>query len=499
MGYDDRGGDRGGGYRRDRDRYDDRGRDRDRDRDRERYDRGGRGGGGYGRRDDYRGGGGGGGGGYRRDRYDDRGGRGRGGRSPSWSPPPTGPRERRRPTLFDMRPEDMAPGAAGSEALLAGAKKAGADLPEDLAGAGQAVVLQASQQSTRHARRIYVGGLPPMANEQMVSAFFSQALVEIGGAATADAVVNVYINFEKRFSFVEFRTVEETSNALALDQVLFEGHHIRVRRPNDYNAQAAAAFGPTQPKPGLNLEKVGLTPGPPAGGPSALSPDRIFVGGLPYYLDEDQCIQLLSQFGAVKSFDLVRDQATQGSKGYGFCVYEDTKVTDFACQGLNGLKMGDKVLTVRRANPLPGPGGPRPPMMMMPPGGMMPMAPNAQHAAMQQALISANKMMEGATTVVKLAKCVTVEELADPEEYAAIVEDMEEEGGKHGEVRVVIPKPPAAGAPAPPGLGKVFLKFAAVAAAAKFRHATNGRKFGESVVEAAFMPEDAFEAGRLDD
>ena len=396
-----------------------------------------------------------------------------------------------------MRPEDMAPGAAGSEALLVGAKKAGADLPDDLASAGQAVVLQASQQSTRHARRIYVGGLPPMANEQMVSAFFSQALVEIGGAATADAVVNVYINFEKRFSFVEFRTVEETANALALDQVLFEGHHIRVRRPNDYNPIAAAAFGPTQPKPGLKLEKVGLTPGPPAGGPSALSPDRIFVGGLPYYLDEEQCIQLLSQFGAVKSFDLVRDKETQGSKGYGFCVYEDTKVTDFACHGLNGLKMGDKVLTVRRANPLPGPGGPRPPMMM-PPGGMMPMAPNAQHAAMQQALISANKMMEGATTVVKLTNCVTVEELADPEEYAAIVEDMEEEGGKHGEVRVVIPKPPAAGAPAPPGLGKVFLKFAAVPSAAKFRHATHGRKFGESVVEAAFMPEDAFEAGRLD-
>ena len=107
-------------------------------------------------------------------------------------------------------------------------------------------------------------------------------------------------------------------------------------------------------------------------------------------------------------------------------------------------------------------------------------------------------MMEGATTVVKLTNCVTVEELADPEEYAAIVEDMEEEGGKHGEVRVVIPKP-AAGAPAPPGLGKVFLKFAAVPSAAKFRHATHGRKFGESVVEAAFMPEDAFEAGCLDD
>lgn len=30
----------------------------------------------------------------------------------------------------------------------------------------------ASQQATRHARRIYVGGLPPSASEQNISTFF---------------------------------------------------------------------------------------------------------------------------------------------------------------------------------------------------------------------------------------------------------------------------------------------------------------------------------------
>jgi hypothetical protein len=32
-----------------------------------------------------------------------------------------------------------------------------------------------------------------------------------------DSVVNVYINTEKKFAFVEFRSVEECSNAMALD------------------------------------------------------------------------------------------------------------------------------------------------------------------------------------------------------------------------------------------------------------------------------------------
>jgi hypothetical protein len=39
---------------------------------------------------------------------------------------------------------------------------------------------------------------------------------------TGDAVVNVYINQEKRFAFVEMRTVEEASNAMALDGIVYE-------------------------------------------------------------------------------------------------------------------------------------------------------------------------------------------------------------------------------------------------------------------------------------
>jgi hypothetical protein len=39
----------------------------------------------------------------------------------------------------------------------------------------------ASQQATRHARRVYVGGLPPTGNEQSIATFFSHALAAIGG------------------------------------------------------------------------------------------------------------------------------------------------------------------------------------------------------------------------------------------------------------------------------------------------------------------------------
>ena len=90
-----------------------------------------------------------------------------------------------------------------------------------------------SQQATRHARRIYVGGLPPTSNEQNVAVFFSNALSAVGGttAGPGPCVVNVYINYEKKFAFVEFRTVEETSNAMALDGIMFEGVSVNPPPP----------------------------------------------------------------------------------------------------------------------------------------------------------------------------------------------------------------------------------------------------------------------------
>ena len=53
------------------------------------------------------------------------------------------------------------------------------------------------------------------------------------------------------------------------------------------------------------------------GGALVDAAERVFVGGLPYYLTDDQCKELLGSFGAIKSFDLVKDRETGTSKGCG--------------------------------------------------------------------------------------------------------------------------------------------------------------------------------------
>ena len=105
-----------------------------------------------------------------------------------------------------------------------------------------------NQQATRHARRVYVGNLPATVTEPKLSAFFNNAMHAIGGTVAAlsgqgEPVLNVYINYEKKFAFVEFRTVEETSNCMALDGVVLEGVAMGAQ------AQRLECHGSLQPRP----------------------------------------------------------------------------------------------------------------------------------------------------------------------------------------------------------------------------------------------------------
>ncbi|KAL6908180.1 hypothetical protein ACP4OV_002350 [Aristida adscensionis] len=342
-----------------------------------------------------------------------------------------------------------------------------------------------TQQATRHARRVYVGGLPPSANEQSVAIYFNQVMAAIGGntAGPGDAVLNVYINHDKKFAFVEMRSVEEASNAMALDGILFEGAPVKVRRPTDYNPSLAAALGPSQPSPNLNLAAVGLTPGS-AGGLEG--PDRIFVGGLPYYFTEAQVRELLESFGPLRGFDLVKDRETGNSKGYAFCVYQDLHVTDIACAALNGIKMGDKTLTVRRANQ--GASQPRPEQESI-------LLQAQQQVQLQKLVYQVGSLP---TKVVCLTQVVSADELKDDEEYEDIMEDMRLEAEKYGKlVKVVIPRPDPSGQPVA-GVGKVFLEYEDIDGAAKAKTALHGRKFGGNPVVAVCYAEDKFANGEYD-
>uniref|UniRef100_M1C1P3 Splicing factor U2af large subunit n=1 Tax=Solanum tuberosum TaxID=4113 RepID=M1C1P3_SOLTU len=270
-----------------------------------------------------------------------------------------------------------------------------------------------------------------------------------------------------------------------------QGVSVRIRRPTDYNPSLAAALGPGHPSPHLNLAAAGLMPGATG---DAEDQDRIFIGGLPYLFTEVQIKELLESFGPLRRFEVVKDRDTGNSKGYGFCTYQNPLDTDMACASLNGLKMGDKTLTVRRATS----------------SGQVKseqeciLAQARQHIAMQKMAFEASGMTipgteigpvvtaEIPTKVLCLTEVITPQELFDDVEYGEILEDMKEEGQKFGDlIDVVIPRPEP-DQKMVDGFGKVFLEYSDTIGCTKAKAALGGRKFGGNTAVAIFYPEDKY-------
>ncbi|XP_071230218.1 splicing factor U2AF 65 kDa subunit-like isoform X2 [Salvelinus alpinus] len=301
--------------------------------------------------------------------------------------------------------------------------------PEGLPPAPTSVPVVGSQM-TRQARRLYVGNIP--------------------------------------FGIIEFRSVDETTQAMAFDGIIFQGQSLKIRRPHDY-----------QPLPGMSESPSVYVPGVV----STVVPDsahKLFIGGLPNYLNDDQVKELLTSFGPLKAFNLVKDSATALSKGYAFCEYVDVNLNDQAIAGLNGMQLGDKKLLVQRASVG---------------------AKNAALTGMNQTpvtlqvpgLMPTSMASLGGlpTEVLCLMNMVAVEELLDDEEYEEIVEDVRDECGKYGQVKSIEIPRPVDGLEVP-GTGKIFVEFMTLFDSQKAMQALTGRKFANRVVVTKYCDPDAY-------
>jgi RNA-binding motif X-linked protein 2 len=70
----------------------------------------------------------------------------------------------------------------------------------------------------------------------------------------------------------------------------------------------------------------------------------VFFGGFPYELSEGDIICVMSQWGEIEDINLVRDKATNKSKGFAFVKYEDNRSTILAVDNFNGMKLLGRTL-----------------------------------------------------------------------------------------------------------------------------------------------------------
>lgn len=359
-------------------------------------------------------------------------------------------RAKKRNTLWDVPPEgykDITP--VQFKALRASGK---VEMPTPLSGGViPATSLPQGAQATMQARRLYVGNLPFGITDDLMIDFFNAKMRESNlTKQSGNPVLACQINLEKNFAFLEFRSVEETTSAMAFDGIVLQGQALKIRRPRDY-----------QPIPGIVETEAGHIPGV-VSTVVADTINKVFIGGLPNYLNEDQVRELLTMFGELRSFNLVKDSAAGLSKGYAFCEYVDVAITDIAIAGLSGMPLGDKKLVVQRASV----GSKTMPAQLSIPG------------------FDITKEISP-TNILCLMNMVSADELENDESYDEIFEDIREECSKFGRIRSLqIPRPNKEFQVG--GVGKIFIEYSSPPESSAASEALAGRKFANRVVITSY-------------
>ncbi|XP_071719651.1 uncharacterized protein [Rutidosis leptorrhynchoides] len=193
-------------------------------------------------------------------------------------------------------------------------------------------------QATRPKRRIYVENLPSSATEEAVMKWLNGFLRPYGvnHAQGASPCISCIVNKEKGQAVVEFLTPEDASIALSLDGKLFAGNILNIRRPKDY---VETTTGVVSEKPVAGVVSVKNI--------VEDSPNKIFIGGISKVITSDMLMEIASAFGPLKAYHFECNADLDSPCA--FIEYADQSVTVKARAGLNGMKLGGKVLTVTQA------------------------------------------------------------------------------------------------------------------------------------------------------
>ncbi|TAH36289.1 RNA-binding protein [Candidatus Saccharibacteria bacterium] len=78
---------------------------------------------------------------------------------------------------------------------------------------------------------------------------------------------------------------------------------------------------------------------------------RLFVGSLPWAVDDAQLEDLFKDFGTITSAKVIIDRDTNRSRGYGFVEFEDDDAAKAAIDKLNNSEVSGRTIVVNEARP----------------------------------------------------------------------------------------------------------------------------------------------------
>lgn len=77
---------------------------------------------------------------------------------------------------------------------------------------------------------------------------------------------------------------------------------------------------------------------------------ELFVGNLPFSMDDSGLSELFGQFGSVERAKVIKDRESNRSKGFGFVTMNNDEANK-AIQELNGKEFDGRAIRVNEARP----------------------------------------------------------------------------------------------------------------------------------------------------
>ena len=352
--------------------------------------------------------------------------------------------------------------------------------------------------TARQSKRLFVYNLPASVSDESLADFFNLQLNGLNVTRGQDPCISAQVSKDKTYALLEFKTAEDATNAMAMDGISMEHEDhamsnsdgtngashkgLEIKRPKDYIVPAVT--DETENEAGLLSEVVPDTQ------------NKISITRIPPYLTDDQVRELLTAFGELKNFVLVKDRGSEMSRGIAFCEYMDAAgSTDLAVNSLNNMELGESHLKVQRAS-----------IGIQQVSGEM-----SVNAMSLMAATKATDVEKG--RVLCLMNMITPEELMDADEadgkfalsifwtlltasvVTEILEDVKEECTKYGPIAEIKMPRPTSGARQNNGIGKIYIKYAQPESAQKALAALAGRKFADRTVVVTFFGEEYFDVG----
>ncbi|XP_077250597.1 28 kDa ribonucleoprotein, chloroplastic-like [Tasmannia lanceolata] len=175
--------------------------------------------------------------------------------------------------------------------------------------------------------KLFVGNLPYDMDSQGLAELFDKA----GTVEVAEVIYNRETDQSRGFGFVTMSTIEEAEKAVEmLHRYDVNGRLLTVNK--------AAPRGSRVERPPREF-----------GSPSF----RIYVGNLPWQVDDARLEQVFSEHGKVTDARVVYDRETGRSRGFGFVTMSTQTELDDAIAALDGQSLDGRAIRVNMAEERP--------------------------------------------------------------------------------------------------------------------------------------------------